>query len=332
MQQYLRIKAEYPDILLFYRMGDFYELFYDDAKRAAALLDITLTARGTSAGEPIPMAGVPYHAAEQYLARLLKVGESVAICEQIGDPAQAKGPVERKITRLLTPGTVTDEYLLDERRDNVLMAVYGTELFGIACIDLSTGRFSVQQVDSVTNLLGELERLQPAEILHREDWQPPFAKNYHCTARPEWHFDADTAQRLLLRQLGTHDLVGFGCEGMPLAISAAGALLNYVQETQRTALPHINSLVVERSDDGIMLDAASRRNLELETSLSGEHKHTLLAIIDKTATSMGSRLLRRWLHKPLRDRFTLRHRQQAVGTLLEQYRYVTLLETLRGIG
>lgn len=332
MQQYLRIKAEYPDILLFYRMGDFYELFYDDAKRAAALLDITLTARGTSAGEPIPMAGVPYHAAEQYLARLLKAGESVAICEQIGDPAKAKGPVERKITRLLTPGTVTDEYLLDERRDNLLMAVYGAEPFGIACIDLSTGRFSVQQVDSVSQLLSELGRLQPAEILHIEDWQPPFAKHYHCTARPEWHFDADTARRLLLRQLGTHDLAGFGCEGMPWAIQAAGALLNYVQETQRTALPHINSLVVERSDEGIMLDAASRRNLELESSLSGEHKHTLLAIIDNTATSMGSRLLRRWLNKPLRDRFTLRQRQQAVGTLLEQYRYEIVLDTLRGIG
>lgn len=332
MQQYLRIKAEYPDILLFYRMGDFYELFYDDAKRAAALLDITLTARGASAGEPIPMAGVPYHAAEQYLARLLKAGESVAICEQIGDPAKAKGPVERKITRLLTPGTVTDEYLLDERRDNLLMAVYGAEQFGIACIDLSTGRFSVQQVDSPSQLLSELGRLQPAEILHHDAWQPPFAKHYHCTARPEWHFDADTAQRLLLRQLGTHDLAGFGCEAMPLAISAAGALLNYVQETQRTALPHINSLVVERSDEGIMLDAASRRNLELESSLSGEHKNTLLAIIDKTATSMGSRLLRRWLNKPLRDRFTLWHRQQAVGTLLEQYRYETLLDTLRGIG
>lgn len=336
MQQYFRIKAEYPDILLFYRMGDFYELFMDDAKKAAALLDITLTARGSSAGEPIAMAGVPYHAVEQYLARLLKAGESVAICEQIGDPAKSKGPVERKITRLLTPGTVTDDYLLDDRRDNLLVAVCSgekeRESFGIACIDLSTGRFTVQDADSATTLHNEIERLQPAEILHPEDWKPPFVRNHHCTSRPGWHFDLDTAQRLLLRQFGTHDLSGFGCDHLPLAITAAGALLNYVQETQRTALPHINSLTVELSDEGIILDAASRRNLELEYSISGEHKNTLISVIDKTATSMGSRLLRRWLNKPLRDRNTLRNRHQAVGTLLEQYHYEDLHTTLRGIG
>jgi DNA mismatch repair protein MutS len=344
MTQYLRIKAEYPDILLFYRMGDFYELFMEDAKKAAALLDITLTARGSSAGEPIAMAGVPYHAVEQYLAKLLKQGESVAICEQVGDPAKSKGPVERKITRLLTPGTVTDDYLLDDRRDNLLMAVCGLPSpleveglgvrgsYGIACIDLSTGRFTVQEADSTTTLHNEIERLQPAEILHDEDWRPAFSRNHHCTARPAWHFDLETAQRLLLRQFGTHDLSGFGCDHLPLAITAAGALLNYVQETQRTALPHINSLTVELSDEGIILDASSRRNLELESSLSGEHKNTLISVIDKTATSMGSRLLRRWLNKPLRDRFTLRNRHQAVGTLLEQYRYEDLHDTLRGIG
>ncbi|MBU0655075.1 MAG: DNA mismatch repair protein MutS [Gammaproteobacteria bacterium] len=371
MQQYLRIKSEYPDILLFYRMGDFYELFMDDAKKAAALLDITLTARGSSGGEPIAMAGVPYHAVEQYLAKLLKQGESVAICEQVGDPAKSKGPVERKITRLLTPGTVTDDYLLDDRRDNLLMAVCGGEKiplsppfskgearqhsaqpietallppsfakggagggfsFGIACIDLSTGRFSVQEADSAATLINEIERLQPAEILHDEDWKPPFARNHHCTSRPAWHFDLNTAQRLLLRQFGTHDLSGFGCDHLPMAITAAGALLNYVQETQRTALPHINSLTVELSDEGIILDAASRRNLELESSLSGEHRNTLISVIDKTATSMGSRLLRRWLNKPLRDRNTLRNRHQAVGALLDQYHYEKLLDTLRGIG
>lgn len=348
MQQYFRIKAEYPDILLFYRMGDFYELFMEDAKKAASLLDITLTARGSSAGEPIAMAGVPYHAVEQYLAKLLKLGESVAICEQIGDPAKSKGPVERKITRLLTPGTVTDDYLLDDRRDNLLMAVHTPKStphsplegegpgvrgnYGIACIDLSTGRFTVQEADSDTTLFNEIERLQPAEILHDEDWKPPFARNQHCTSRPAWHFDLDTAQRLLLRQFGTHDLSGFGCDHLPLAITVAGALLNYVQETQRTALPHINSLTVELSDEGIILDAASRRNLELESSLSGEHKNTLISVIDKTATSMGSRLLRRWLNKPLRDRFTLRNRHQAVGTLQDQYRYEDLHDTQRGIG
>ena len=333
MQQYLRLKAEYPSILLFYRMGDFYEMFYEDAKRAAALLDITLTARGNSAGEPIPMAGVPYHAVEQYLARLLKAGESVAICEQIGDPAKSKGPVERKITRLLTPGTVTDDYLLEDRRDNILLAVVELkQSFGLAAIDLSTGRFTVQELDSSNSLHNELERLQPAEILHDEDWKPTFAKTRHCTPRPAWHFDYDTARRLLLRQFGTQDLAGFGCEHLTVAINAAGALLNYVQETQRSALPHITSLVLELCDEGIMLDAASRRNLELENSLTGEHKNTLLSVIDKTATSMGSRLLRRWLHKPLRDRQVLRQRHQAVAALQNQFQYEHLHSTLRGIG
>jgi DNA mismatch repair protein MutS len=333
MQQYLRLKAEYPSILLFYRMGDFYEMFYEDAKRAATLLDITLTARGNSAGEPIPMAGVPYHAVEQYLARLLKAGESVAICEQIGDPAKSKGPVERKITRLLTPGTVTDDYLLEDRRDNILLAVMELkQSFGLAAIDLSTGRFTVQELDSSNSLHNELERLQPAEILHDEDWKPTFAKTRHCTPRPAWHFDYDTARRLLLRQFGTQDLAGFGCEHLTVAINAAGALLNYVQETQRSALPHITSLVLELCDEGIMLDAASRRNLELENSLTGEHKNTLLSVIDKTATSMGSRLLRRWLHKPLRDRQVLRQRHQAVAALQNQFQYEHLHSTLRGIG
>ena len=350
MQQYLRIKAEYPDILLFYRMGDFYEMFYEDAKRAAGLLDITLTARGNSAGEPIPMAGVPYHAVEQYLARLLKLGESVAICDQVGDPAKSKGPVERKITRLLTPGTVTDDYLLEDRRDNLLMAVYRSDLntkinhrvaeppkalavnYGLAVIDLSTGRFTVQEITDEATLYNELERLKPAALLHDEDWRPLFARHFHCTPRPLWHFELDTAKRLLLRQFGTRDFSGFGCEHFPLALTAAGALLNYVQETQRTALPHITSLAVELCDEGILLDAASRRNLELENSLSGEHKNTLISIIDKTATSMGSRLLRRWLNKPLRDRPTLRHRHQAVGTLLEQDIFTPLHETLCGIG
>ena len=343
MQQYFRIKAEYPDILLFYRMGDFYELFMEDAKKAAGLLDITLTARGNSAGEPIPMAGVPYHSVEQYLARLLKQGESVAICDQIGDPAKSKGPVERKITRLLTPGTVTDDYLLDDRRDNVLLAIHcsmppanlsasSKVSFGIAAIDLSTGRFTVQEAESEATLHNEIERLQPAEILHDEDWRPTFARQRHCTPRPSWHFDLDTARRLLLRQFGTQDLSGFGCEHLSLAVTAAGALLNYVQETQRTTLPHINGLAVELCDEGIILDAASRRNLELENSLSGEHKNTLISILDKTATSMGSRLLRRWLNKPLRNRSTLRHRHQAVGTLLEQDVFTNLHDTLRSIG
>ncbi|WP_020560495.1 DNA mismatch repair protein MutS [Thiofilum flexile] len=337
MQQYFRIKSEYPHILLFYRMGDFYELFMEDAKKAAALLDITLTARGNSNGAPIPMAGVPYHAVEQYLAKLLKLGESVAICEQIGDPAKAKGPVERKITRLLTPGTVTDDYLLEDRRDNLLVALHRhtqrqNTRYGLACLDLSTGRFTVQEMADTTTLSNELGRLQPAELLHDEEWRLDFTPSCHATLRPAWHFDLETAQRLLLRQLGTRDLTGFGCQHLTVALQAAGALLNYVQETQRSALPHINNLILEQTDEGIMLDSASRKNLELEYSLSGEHKNTLISVLDKTATSMGSRLLRRWLHKPLRERRPLRLRHECVGVLLKQEQFKVLHDCMRGIG
>jgi DNA mismatch repair protein MutS len=333
MQQYLRIKSEYPSVLVFYRMGDFYELFFDDAKRAAQLLDITLTARGKSAGEPIPMAGVPYHAAEQYLSRLLKMGESVAICEQVGDPTTSKGPVERKIMRVLTPGTVTDDFLLEERRDNLLTAVaLFNDRYGIASIDLSSGRFVVQTAANEQELINEIERLKPSEILYQEDQKPQLSAELTLTARPPWHFDEDTANHLLLKQLGTQDLSGFGCENMAEAVIAAGALLQYVNETQRTALPHINSLQVEFSDDGIVLDAATRRNLELEHSLLGEHRNTLISILDSTASGMGSRLLRRWLNKPLRDQNILRNRHQATGSLIDQYRYETIHEKLRGIG
>ena len=345
MQQYLRIKSENPDLLLFYRMGDFYELFFDDAKRAAEILNITLTARGKSDGEPIPMAGVPYHAAEQYQSRLLKQGISVGICEQIGDPATSKGPVERKVVRILTPGTVTDDFLLEERRDNLLLAIAQNtkNIFGISCIDLSNGRFIVQQVNDQQSLLNEIERLQPAEILIDEDSlvngsllvndsQIRISDNYPITKRAPWHFDEDHARQLLQKQLGTKDLSGFGCDDMPIAIIAAGALLQYVNETQRTALPHINSLQVESSDDGIILDAASRRNLELEHSLMGDHKNTLISVLDKTATSMGGRLLSRWLNKPLRDQTILRHRHQAIDSFIAQYHYETLHNLLRHIG
>jgi DNA mismatch repair protein MutS len=333
MQQYLKIKSEHPNTLLFYRMGDFYELFYEDASKAAALLDITLTARGKSGGEPIPMAGIPFHAAEQYLARLLRAGESVAICEQVGDPAKSKGPVKREVMRVLTPGTVTDEFLLEERRDNILVAIHQhKQQFGIAAIDLSGGRFTVQEVDSIEQLQNELGRLAPSEILHAESITLPIHDDYACTRRPEWHFDQQTAEDLLQRQLQTHDLAGFGCEGMDTAIIAAGVLLQYVNETQRTALPHINRLQVEQSDDGIMLDAASRRNLELEDSLFGEHKNTLVSVLDKTTTSMGSRLLRRWLNKPLKNRLVLRNRHQSVAALLQQYHYEGLHESFKQIG
>ncbi|MCL4112236.1 UNVERIFIED_CONTAM: hypothetical protein GTU68_022730 [Idotea baltica] len=322
MQQYLRIKSENPELLLFYRMGDFYELFFDDAKRAAEILNITLTARGKTDGEPIPMAGVPYHAAEQYLSRLLKEGISVGICEQIGDPATSKGPVERKVMRILTPGTVTDDFLLEERRDNLLLAIsQQRDHFGIACIDLSNGRFIVQQVNNQQSLFNEIERLQPAEILIDEESEVRLSDNYPITKRAPWHFDEDHARQLLQKQLGSKDLM-----------IAAGALLQYVNETQRTALPHINSLQVESSDDGIILDAASRRNLELEHSLMGDHKNTLISVLDNTATSMGGRLLSRWLNKPLRDQNVLRNRHQAVESFISNYHYESLHGLLRHIG
>ncbi|HQX48064.1 MAG TPA: DNA mismatch repair protein MutS, partial [Steroidobacteraceae bacterium] len=251
MQQYLRIKAEHPDALLFYRMGDFYELFYDDARRAAGLLDITLTARGASAGAPIPMAGVPYHSVDGYLARLVKMGESVAICEQLGDPAKSKGPVERQVVRVVTPGTITDEALLDGRRDTLLAAIAfdgarASERFGLAWLDLGAGRFTVLQGEGATALAGELERLKPAEILAPEGAAPPrdgMARNWPVRHRPPWHFELASASRLLTDQLGTLDLAGFGADELPLAISAAGALLQYVRDTQRSALPHPASLM-----------------------------------------------------------------------------------------
>ncbi len=332
MQQYLRIKAQHPDMLLFYRMGDFYELFYDDARRAAQLLDITLTTRGASAGEPIAMAGVPYHAVEGYLARLIRLGESVAICEQIGDPATSKGPVERKVVRIVTPGTVTDEALLEERRDNLLCAVgCNGARCGIATLDLTSGRFTVSELEGDEALRAELERLRPAELLINEE-QPLQRDGVSIKKLAPWRFDSDTAQRLLTAQFGTRDLAGFGCESMLLAIGAAGALLHYVQETQRTALPHLRGLAVENRDEAIQLDGASRRNLELELNLAGNHSNTLAGVMDSTATPMGSRLLRRWLNRPLRDRALLRLRHNAIAALLENQRFVALHEELRGVG
>ncbi|WP_456448266.1 DNA mismatch repair protein MutS [Thiolapillus sp.] len=335
MQQYLRIKADYPDMLVFYRMGDFYELFYEDAVKAARLLDITLTARGKSGGKPIPMAGIPYHAAENYLARLIRQGESIAICEQIGDPATSKGPVERKVVRIVTPGTVTDEALLEERQDNLLAALWeeGTA-YGLACLDLGSGRFSVQELDDREALAGELERLKPAELLLEEDWQlPPGTPEIRgITRRPAWHFDLDSAREQLLRQLGTQDLGGFGVQDMPLAIMAAGALLQYVRETQQAALPHITGLQVENRDQALVIDAATRRNLELDQAQSGQKQRSLAGLLDHTATAMGSRLLRRWINRPLRDRQAISARHDAISGFLEQDCLEALHGLLRGVG
>jgi len=335
MQQYLRLKAEYPDMLLLYRMGDFYELFYGDAERAARLLDITLTKRGKSAGQPIPMAGVPYHAAENYLARLVKKGESVAICEQTGDPALSKGPVERKVVRVVTPGTVTDEALMEERRDNLLAALLEQKgRFGLASLDLGSGRFAVQQLNSREALAGELERLRPAELLLPEDFElpPGISRQGGTVHRPAWHFDLETAQRLLTKQFGTRDLGGFGCGDLPLAVAAAGCLLQYVADTQRSSLPHLRGLTVERREDAVIIDAATRRNLELDRSLSGQGEHTLCGIMDRTVTAMGSRMLRRWINRPLREPGEVRKRHDAIRKILECRTAAALQDELKGIG
>jgi len=316
MQQYLGIKAQHPDMLLFYRMGDFYELFYDDAEKAARLLNITLTTRGASAGSPIKMAGVPYHSAEQYLARLLKLGESVVIAEQIGDPATSKGPVERQVSRIVTPGTLTDSGLLDETRDTLILAVApGTESIGVAWLNLAAGRFQVTEINATT-LPALLARVRPAEILAPDDFSLESAA---CAVRrlAPWQFDTAGAQTRLAQQFGSRDLAGFGVADLPLAIAAAGTLLDYIQTTQRTALPHIQSIRAERDSDFVQLDAATRRNLELTETLRGEAAPTLLSVLDTTATGMGTRLLRHWLHHPLRDRAILIQRRDAIGLLAE---------------
>ncbi|MCW7550280.1 DNA mismatch repair protein MutS [Photorhabdus sp. APURE] len=320
MQQYLRLKAQHPDILLFYRMGDFYELFYDDAKKAAKLLDISLTKRGQSAGNPIPMAGVPHHAVENYLAKLVQLGESVAICEQIGDPAASKGPVERKVVRIVTPGTVTDEALLQERQDNLLAAIWhDNQGFGYATLDVTSGRFQISEMAELETIAAELQRSRPVELLYPESFEHmALIENLHgLRRRPLWEFELDTAKQQLNLQFGTRDLVGFGVEKAALALRAAGCLLQYVKDTQRTALPHIRGITVERQQDTVIMDAATRRNLELTQNLSGSTDNTLASVLDLCVTPMGSRMLKRWLHAPVRDRQILENRQQAIATLQE---------------
>ncbi len=329
MQQYLGIKAQHPDMLLFYRMGDFYELFHSDAERAARLLDITLTQRGTSNGQPIKMAGVPYHAAEQYLARLVKLGESIAICEQIGDPAASKGPVERKVVRIVTPGTLTDSALLEEKRDSLLLSLLERDgVLGLAWLNLASGQFFVCET-SPENLPAELERLQPSEILYAERLlsadAPPASLMGQVTqtalkALPDWHFALDTARRALCQQFATHDLAGFGCNDFNVGLEAAGALLGYAKLTQGQAVSHIRSLQIYHADRFVRMDASTRRNLEITQTLRGETAPTLLSLLDTCATNMGSRLLHHWLHHPLRDRNALNARLDAVDKLTGRYR------------
>ena len=334
MQQFLRIKADHPRDLLFYRMGDFYELFFDDAKRAAELLDITLTARGTSAGEPIPMCGVPYHAAENYLARLVKAGISVAIVEQMGDPATSKGPVDRQVVRVVTPGTLSDEALLDDKVDNLLLAIsQHQERYGIAYLDLSTGRFRVLEISGEEALTGELQRLDPAETLYHESiYHPAITTRRGARSQPAWEFDSQSAQRALNTQFQTHDLQGFGCDDLELAIGAAGCLLQYVKDTQRSNLPHIRSIQQENLAESVILDVATRRNLEIDLNMTGGHSNTLLSVMDSCVTAMGSRLLRRWLHRPLTDIEILRQRHGAIHALCENDVYEPVRNALKPVG
>lgn len=344
MQQYLRIKAEHPDILLFYRMGDFYELFFDDARRAANLLDITLTARGRANGEPIPMAGVPYHAADNYLAKLVKQGESIAICEQIGDPKTSKGPVAREVVRIVTPGTLTEDSLLDEKQINLLCSVHLEQAkndqpqFGIASLELSSGHFNISQVIGVENLKSELTRLHPAEILLNEndplDLHKELQQNYPISFKQQydWLFNLATATKNLTEQFSLNDLSSFSCDDVPLATIAAGSIIEYLKTTQRSALPHIQRFKIDRQTDYILIDASTRRNLELEYHLSGQHNHTLAGILDYTATPMGSRLLRRWINHPLRDTTILTQRTQLIKELIQQQLYSLIATTLKQVG
>jgi len=335
MQQYLRIKNNYPETLLFYRMGDFYELFFEDAQKASRLLDITLTARGQTLGKPIPMAGVPYHAAESYMAKLLRQGLSIAVCEQVGDPKTSVGPVERQVVRILTPGTVSDAAFLPDTQDNLLVAIHGESQqqgwrFGLATLDISSGRFHLAEVNGAEALQNELERLKPTELLVSEALDFPLSGS-GIRKRPVWDFDLETATRLLIQQMQTHDLSGFACMDLPLALQAAGCLLQYAKETQRAHLPHIRAIHVDHPHDTLLLNAATRRNLELMTNLAGGSDYTLAAVFDQTATSMGSRLLKRWINRPLRDQAVLRKRQHSIKTLLVDRNYLTIHTLLRGI-
>ncbi|PKI12785.1 DNA mismatch repair protein MutS [Colwellia sp. 12G3] len=346
MRQYLTIKAEFPHILIFYRMGDFYELFFDDAKKASDLLDISLTARGKTGGNAIPMAGVPYHAVENYLAKLVALGESVAICEQIGDPATSKGPVERKVVRVITPGTVSDEALLADKQDNLIVAIVDNQspnaklktssapAFGLAYLDMASGRFVLTEPQTNEQLQAELQRLSPAELLYSESLQDfsLIENRKGLRRRPEWEFDLETAISLLNKQFDTKELTGFGVDDKPLGLAAAGCLFQYVKDTQRTALPHIRAIVCESANKGVVLDAATRRNLELTQNLQGGLDNTLAAILDKSSTPMGSRLLKRWLHFPLRDLTVLNNRQNTVSDIIALDLITPIQPLLKGLG
>lgn len=333
MQQYWRIKREHMQHVLFYRMGDFYEMFYDDAVTVSQAIDITLTKRGASAGEPIPMAGVPYHAAEPYLAKLVKLGFTVAICEQLSDPATSKGPVDRGVVRIVTPGTLTDENLLDERRDNLIAAVtLKNKTYGIAAVEISTGRFSFNHVQGLPALAAELHRLQAAEVLLDESLDEVNITISGARRRcPSWHFDRASAAENVQRQFGINSLHSIGLHD-DAALGACGCVLQYLKDTQKTALPHLRLPQAEQHDDALSLDPSTRRHLELSENQQGGDEHTLLRVIDGTATAMGTRLLRRWLHRPLRDVTTIKRRQQLIAALQHHRLMAPLKPLLRQVG
>jgi len=334
MQQWLRAKAEHADKLLFFRMGDFYELFYEDAEQAARLLDITLTARGQSAGKPIAMAGIPYHAVDGYLAKLVKLGISVAICEQIGDPALAKGPVERAVTRIVTPGTLTDANLLDDKHDSLLLALtIDRQRAGLAWLNLANGDLRLLET-SLDALPAHFERLRPAELLLPDRLRAGVPESRAVSQHlPDWHFDTRAAAHALAEHFGSRDLAGFGVQDEELALAAAGALYRYAQATQLQALAHVTQLTVEREGAFLRLDAATRRNLEISETLRGETAPTLLSLLDTCATSMGSRWLRHCLHHPLTERGIPRSRHEAVAALIGDAGngpFATLAKSLAG--
>ena len=341
MQQYLRIKAEYADLLLFYRMGDFYELFYEDALEAAELLDITLTKRGYSAGEPIPMAGVPVHAVDNYLTKLVKLGKSIAICEQTGD-AHSKGPMQREVVRVITPGTLSEESLLEDKTASLLVAVtYPLTrkhlYWGLACLDMANGHFMVQEFADEDSLLLEIKQLHPAEcLLHEDAGLDDLIRNTQQQAAirmlPGWNFDPASAAELLNQQFGTRSLEGFGCQHMPTAIGAAGALLKYVQAMQKQPLSHIRGIYVANQQQHMILDDISLANLEILANLKGERQNSLLEVLDQCSTPMGSRLLAVWLTKPLKSIEAIQKRQDAVATLIDAAVVTTLQTWLKSIG
>ena len=343
MQQFLRIKAQNKETLLFYRMGDFYELFYEDAEIASEILDIALTSRGKSNNQPIPMCGIPYHAADRYLAKLVKAGRSISVCEQVGDPAKSKGPVERKVVRVITPGTVSDESLLDENHDNALVAISGKQAFatkktvfqyGIAYMNISSGRFIISEVLGYEALLNELERIKPSELLLGDGLIEIDGSVPKCTIRkmPIWEFEYDTAKKSLCEHFRIKDLSIYSCDHFTTGIEAAGCLLNYAKETQKAELPHIQGIQIEQPGDSVILDAASRRNLEIDVNLTGGRKNTLISIIDSTTTAMGRRLLSRWLNRPLRKYNVLQTRQQIVGSFIAEFRFEKIRVLMKGFG